>query len=320
MNNRQIFLGALAAVFAAMPAHGAPLPVTKRTIADKSKFYEINIECPQTGVKVIDDDLVKSAEEDADQFRREAKSTYRASDGPDTLDMTYTVVRNDASVLAVMFDVDTDFHGAHPNQDIWTANYARADGWRIYLPELFDGPRALPKISQLAIADLDRRIASGADAMTDKDWVARGAGPTGSNFAAFVLLPNAIHIWFPPYQVAAYAAGPQEVEIPLAPLKLYYRSNPRAPAASFDCRKAAHADEAAICSDVDLARLDRAAAEAYANALDASNNDQEKNAKRAAQRAWLAHRSDSCGGAAGAPLVACLKGVYKARIAALAPE
>jgi uncharacterized protein YecT (DUF1311 family)/nitrogen fixation protein len=319
MNIAHIALAAAAALLIAQPAAAGALLITKHTLTDKTADYELAIEYPQTGNKAIDDDLVQSVKKYAADFRRESKGARADSGRAYTLDGHYEIVRNDAAGFAVKFDAEIDMAGAHPNEDIWTANYLRADGWRVYLPELFDSARALPRISALTIADLDRRLTTGAEPVTDKDWVARGAVPEGTNFAVFALMPNAIHIWFPPYEVASFAAGPQETEIPLAPLRDYLRPDPHAPAASFDCAKAASPTERAICSDVALARLDRAVAEAYSSALTEAADDGAKTAVRTRQRAWLTRRNDACKAQAGTRLIACLTGVYNERLAALQP-
>ncbi len=77
---------------------------------------------------------------------------------------------------------------------------------------------------------------------------------------------------------------------------------------SFDCRKAASADERAICASADLAAIDRQLADAYSAAL-ASADD--ATAIKAAQRQWIADRQ-SCGSDG-----ACLAAAYDRRIAAL---
>jgi uncharacterized protein len=129
-----------------------------------------------------------------------------------------------------------------------------------------------------------------------------------------VLEPRQIHISFPPYQVAAYAAGPQEAKVPLAALKGFIRPDPRAPQASFDCAKAATTIEHAICGDAMLARLDRQTAEQYADDL-ANAYDKDKEKKwRETQRAWLASRDKICGMPEPAQ---CLRKSYTDRLAAL---
>jgi uncharacterized protein YecT (DUF1311 family) len=306
-------------ILIAPSADADALPVSKHTFTEKTADFETSIQYPQTGMKAIDDDLLQSVKKYAADFRRESKGARADAGRAYTLDANYEVVRNDAGGFAVKFDAEIDMAGAHPNEDIWTANYLRADGWRVYLPELFDSSRALPRISALAIADLDRRLTTGAEPASEKDWVARGAGPEGTNFAVFALMPNAIHIWFPPYAVASHAAGPQETEIPLAPLRPFLRPDPHAPAASFDCAKAASPTERAICSNVALARLDRAVAEAYVSALTEASDDGQKTAVRTRQRAWLTRRNDACKAQTDGGLIACLTGVYNERVAALRP-
>jgi len=54
--------------------------------------------------------------------------------------------------------------------------------------------------------------------MSDADWIARGTAPVPENYENWVLTPDALVFTFEPYQVAAYAAGPQIVTIPLADL------------------------------------------------------------------------------------------------------
>ena len=247
-----------------------------------------------------------------DDFIRDATTDRLPEERAYELGATFEVKRNDDEMFAVVFTEYFDTGGAHPNSDFVTFNYLMPDGWRVYLPEIFDGRKALQKISALAVADLTKRL-TGPDGMSDPDWVKGGAGPEWDNFLAFVFQPKGLHIDFPPYQVAAYAAGPQETDIPLSALKGLMRKDWRAPAASFDCAAAATASEKAICSDVALARLDRDVATAYQRRLGYEQDAAKKDEVKQAQRAWLATRDATCPDAA----VPCLTDVYKARLAEL---
>lgn len=128
--------------------------------------------------------------------------------------------------------------------------------------------------------------------------------------------PKKLSLYFNPYQVAAYAAGPQEVHIPLSRLSDAMRPDPRAPASSFDCVLARSDVEQAICSSRDLARLDRHVAEAYADKLTWAENDAKRATARQAQRAWLKVRDATCL-RVGQTLASCLMGVYQQRLKAL---
>jgi uncharacterized protein YecT (DUF1311 family) len=304
----------IAAAFAASPAL-AKLPVKPVKIAIKHKQYEIDIAYPQTGNKSVDAAIADWAKKETSDFKSDAAGNDGDSSiGGYTLDIEYDVARNDDEIFAVVFTESTFEGGAHPNTNFRTMNFLMPDGWQVYLPEVFTDA-GLKKISQLAIADLNKQLTS-PDEMSDKDWIARGAGPDWDNFGDFTLLPDALDIQYAPYNVAAYAAGPQETKIPMAPLKPFLRTNWRAPAASFDCTKAAAAIEKTICSDAALARLDRSVAEAYTQQIGNADNDTAKKPVREAQRTWLAKRKTACP-QSGAGAVGCLTAFYDARLKVL---
>ena len=169
----------------------------------------------------------------------------------------------------------------------------------------------------LVTADLIRRIGTGADAESTPDSIRTGAAPEWAHFANFILQPGRLSFYFPPYQVASYASGPQESHIPLAALKGFLRANVRVAVPSFDCAKAGSAIARAICADVPLARLDRRLAEAYAAAVRSADARERQHLLRA-QREWLAQQGAMCGGKAGRALHLCLMTSYRARAKALA--
>ena len=51
--------------------------------------------------------------------------------------------------------------------------------------------------------------------MYNDDMLRSGTAPEAENFSSFALTPEGIRIFFQPYQVAPWAAGPQVVDIPL---------------------------------------------------------------------------------------------------------
>jgi uncharacterized protein YecT (DUF1311 family) len=317
-----LFAAAPASLYAA-PAHMAGgLPVSKHTLSEKNPVVEIVANYPQTGDPKIDADLLGTIHSIATGFRKEAVAAHDPSEGPYTLAVNFTIARNDAQVFAVVFTDEWDFRGAHPNMEIVTANYFRDGSWRIFLPELFDGPAGLSRISKLATLDLFRRLL-GPNALTDREWIARGADAHWSNFAAFVLLPDTLELHFAPYQVAAYAAGPLTAHVPLARLRDVMRANPRAPVASFDCAHIANDDERAICSDVTLARLDRALSDSWTAEYRSEVDPGKKARWKTEQVTWLKKRGTACaaaGPASSEARVRCLSAFYRARLNAIEDE
>ncbi|MFZ3287772.1 MAG: lysozyme inhibitor LprI family protein [Telluria sp.] len=81
-------------------------------------------------------------------------------------------------------------------------------------------------------------------------------------------------------------------------------------AASFDCAQASKKIEKTVCSSSELSSLDKELGDAYQSALAQSSN---ANQLKAGQRIWLREVRNQC------QTTACLVGVYKQRIATLAP-
>ncbi|HEY8697465.1 MAG TPA: DUF3298 domain-containing protein [Rhizomicrobium sp.] len=299
------------AVLAGPAAAKGTLPVRTIHIKQETKHDLVDVSYPQTGTAAIDRDIAAEIASLRGQYAYDPSDTYSSHY---SLDVSYAVARNDARLFIVVLNIESYSGGAHPNHDIETFSYLMPDGWRVYLPEIFDGSRALKRISALAVRNLTKEI-GGPGGMTDADWIARGAGPDWNNFRAFVLLPKTLVLHFPDYQVAAYAAGAQQTEIPLSALGDVMRKDWRTPVASFDCAKAAAPAERAICSDVALARLDRDVAQAYARKLDSAEDAPHREALRQEQRKWAASRETTC--QRGPAQIPCLQRLYRGRLKAL---
>lgn len=311
-------MGLMAVAFAATVS-AAPLKIENKVVQAKSAAYEIKAAYPRTGIKAIDDELAGWVEREVDAFRK------GTAPGPDpgaaawTLDIGYTVERNDAQMLSLLFHRSMYTGGAHGGYGLNVYNFLLPDGARVDLPQVLDGNKALAKVSDLVIADLDKRLVT-PDGIGDVDWIKRGAGPQWGNYTNVVLLADALKIEFEPYEVAPWAAGPQEVRVPLAALSGLLRKDWRAPVASFDCAKATTAIEKAVCGDAALARLDREVAQAYGQRLGQIEAATDRDAMREKQRRWLGRRDAACSDQSGAALDACLTGVYRTRLDEISPD
>lgn len=294
-------------------ACAAGLPLTKKVIHLTNKDSNITVAYPLTGNKAIDTALTAYAQNSATLFKT-YHPDFANNDHQYELDTSYAVERNDAQVFAVVFTEYSDTGGAHPNTEYRTFNFLMPDGAQVFLGEILDGPNGLDRVSRLATARLNKDIAGGTDSLSDEDTIRHGAGPLADNFKDFVILPSKLHIYFPPYQVAPYAAGPQEVTLPLQALKDVIRADWRAPAPGFNCREAATPIERAICADSALARLDRQMGEAYLAKLYWAYEAAEIAKLKQTQHDWLMTRNKSCGGSVPGT---CLTKLYRARLAVL---
>ncbi len=304
-------------IAATLCAHAAPMKVAKLQFKEDKAHYSLEFSYPKTGHPTIDRAIETWARELARQFGDGAKDPEMRDTPQWRAELNYEVPRNDGAVFSVAFTYYNFSGGAHPNSSSETFHFLLPDGYRAEFAEIFT-PRGIARISDISIAQLKRDI-GGPDGMSDTDWIKRGAGPNARNFRSFVLLADELVITFDAYQVAAYAAGPQEVRIPVRQIKDTMRGEIRAPAASFDCKLARSDIEQAICSSRDLARLDRHLGEAYANKLTWAEDDGKRAALRQDQRAWLKARDSMCL-RASTNLVSCLMPVYQRRLAVLEAE
>ena len=321
---------ALAWAFAALDV-AAAVKLEARSIESDSAEYRINASYPHTGIKAIDADIVAWVNAEIANLKANGPPDPEWASGAYTLDIEYDVVRNDDTALAVLLTEMIYTGGAHPNHSVQTFNYRMPAAQRIALDQVIDGDRGLQRLSTLAIADLLPRLTA-PEMGADPDGIRNGAGPDWKNFEHFLLYPETILFIFPPYQVAAYVFGAQEVTLPLSSLSdvLLDASGQSASAAngdhpgldhsqvlaSFDCRKAGTPTERTICSDMALAQLDYELAETYSARL-AAATDSGKQALKTRQRAWLKIRDQACHDQAAAAAVSCLTGVYRARLSEL---
>lgn len=98
--------------------------------------------------------------------------------------------------------------GAHPNPWLASLNFDLEKGRPLELGDLFQpGSGYLRLLSESCLAELRTR----ADEMT---FAEDGAAPKAENYQVWTLGPKGLKVIFPPYQVAPYAVGTVEVEIP----------------------------------------------------------------------------------------------------------
>jgi hypothetical protein len=215
-------------------AFTAAVRVTPKVIkeANKEKHYTIDAEYPQI-------------EGDArfDGFNREARSlvtkdvaAFKAGQTPDegnagtdvpaesqdsSLNMGYEIRLATDGLISIEFTEATYEAGAaHGNSATTVLNYDVKNGKKLALADLFN-PKAnyLSVISTYCISNLRDRAKRDQDAMIDEDMMKTGAAPQASNYQACAITKKGLWVTFDPYQVAAYAAGPQHVLVPYSALK-----------------------------------------------------------------------------------------------------
>jgi hypothetical protein len=199
---------------------------------NKEKHYTVDAEYPQI-------------EGDArfDSFNREARSlitkdvaafkTAETSGESDpgsvlsdearesTLDIGYEIRRATDDLISVEFSEGTYEAGAaHPNSTTTVLNYDVKNGKKLTLADLFNQKsNYLSIISAYCLKELKDRLKKDKDSMLSDDMIQSGASPHADNYRAWAITKKGLWITFDPYQVAAYAGGPQYVLVPYSALK-----------------------------------------------------------------------------------------------------
>lgn len=137
-----------------------------------------------------------------------------------TLNIAYLISTSKRSV-SYIFTVNTYTGGAHGATTFKTFTFDAQTGKLLTLGDLFTkGADYLGKLSTISRTRLPGALRDQADA----DMIVQGTTPREENFANFFLDNANIVILFEPYQVAAYAAGPQTLYIGLSELATILKS------------------------------------------------------------------------------------------------
>ncbi len=129
-------------------------------------------------------------------------------------DQSYTLLSPPGDLLSVKFEIMIYIDGAaHPGTHSRTVTYDMQAGADVRLEQFFrPGSNYLEMIANYCIAQLETRDI-GFEASSG------GAQPVPENYGSWNITPDGLLITFDEYQVAAYAAGPQEVVVPYAELQ-----------------------------------------------------------------------------------------------------
>jgi hypothetical protein len=211
----------------------APVRVVPKVIkeASKEKLYTVDAEYPQIegdsrfdgfnrearSLMTKDVAAFKSAEtvQEMDEASELPSETQNSS-----LNAGYDFRYATDDLISLEFDEGSYSRGAaHGSHLTQVLNYDVRNGKKLSLSDLFNAKsNYLKVISDYCVKELKQRAKNG-DSMILEDQIQPGAGPHMDNYRAWAITKKGLWITFDPYQVAAYAAGPQYVLVPYSVLK-----------------------------------------------------------------------------------------------------
>ena len=134
---------------------------------------------------------------------------------PGNLTIDYETYNFSGDVISYQFTIYEYTGGAHGNTYFRTFTFDVTDEREIVLDDVFTDVTAGLEAAAPTIRDsLSERL----DDMADSQWLEDGTAPVVENYQHFALTEDTLLFFFPPYQVAPYAAGPQTVSVPLSAL------------------------------------------------------------------------------------------------------
>lgn len=209
----------------------AGLTVTPKTVKEEDtvKKYIINVSYPQVSglsnkqaENEINNTLTLRMQTLINDFKESSGDVIVEDDDNSTLDVDYVEELHTTIPDIISFKVNESYFeagAAHPGQTIETFNFNSKTGQLLTLNDLFDpSSDYLKKISEYSVAELKKKLGY-------SDQLSQGAAPKPDNYTAFLVTETGLKVIFNQYQVAAYAAGVQEVTIPYRVLASYINKN-----------------------------------------------------------------------------------------------
>jgi hypothetical protein len=152
-------------------------------------------------------ELVKSFKQDRHEVQAEAGDT---PEGQWLLEMDGHVEFQNESLVSVYLWGSMYSGGAHPNAAYQATLFDVKTRSAVGVTDLMqNASTGLKKIAELSRLKLK---AEGITDLSDAEWIASGTEPKEENYQVVYFTPKGMTVVFPPYQVAAYAAGPVRIE------------------------------------------------------------------------------------------------------------
>jgi hypothetical protein len=227
--NRKILVSALCAIVSAAGALAQGTRLAVISLRERStELYRLVGEYPQLdGLDELNSVIQDAVESRLAAFGKECRENWDARQAtlpqdqpkeehppepPCYFGVSWVPKQINTDFISIMLRFDVYSAGANMGTDFRTFNYDQGRKKPVELGDLFPGePDYLARVSEFARESLGASLA--AEGMTT-GMLEQGTEPKPGNFGNFVFDEDTITFYFPKYQVAPGAAGPQEVTMP----------------------------------------------------------------------------------------------------------
>jgi len=136
--------------------------------------------------------------------------------GDNTFKIFYQPYEVNSNFVSIMFETEEYTGGAHPDSSYYGFNYDIKNEKIVGLVDIFSKDY-VKSISDKSISYLSKLNQS--QPFTNDEWINEGAGPKADNFKNFCFNKDTVVFYMNPSQVGSYAAGMQEIIMPISSLE-----------------------------------------------------------------------------------------------------
>lgn len=180
------------------------IQVTRKNIKEETDTHMVDVVYPQFGIPAIDTQIEQLIKSSVAEFKMLPPNPPESAVPKHSMDGLYDSVYVGPDVVSFRLVLSQYTGGAHPLTLISGLNYDRATGRQLLQQDAFTMiGKTVQEVSAAATAELKSKL---GDAMFEE-----GANSNPENFSSFVISEDKVTFIFQQYQVAAYAAGVQEV-------------------------------------------------------------------------------------------------------------
>lgn len=178
--------------------------VTTETEKEDSEAYTIDVQYPQFGIPSIDADVKSKIDAALAEFRSLPPNPPESATPKNEFTGIYEDVYVGEDVISFRLILSQYTGGAHPMTIFSGLTYDRVTGRQLLQQDAFAMlGMSVEDVSSSATAQLQETLGD--------SFFEEGANTNPENFSSFIVSTNTVTFIFQPYQVAPYAAGPQEV-------------------------------------------------------------------------------------------------------------
>lgn len=183
---------------------GNTFELKNERIIDATDVYTINVQYPQFGIPAIDDQIKSDIDSAVAEFKTYPPVPHDSAVVKNDFTGIFDSVYAGPDIISVQLILSSYTGGAHPITLFSGANFDRTTGRRL---ELVDALRLIGRsVDQVSAQSTSELKAKLQDAFFEE-----GATNDPENFSSFLVSADKVTFIFQQYQVAPYAAGPQEV-------------------------------------------------------------------------------------------------------------